>query len=84
MPSQINPTTPLTPIAAPPTALASLARGRDQITESEVEYVEGRIGGDSAKADQELEDLVQRAVKEVTAWNAEMGKRVEFVIRELA
>lgn len=49
-----------------------------------MEYVEGRIGGDSAKADQELEDLVQRAVKEVTAWNAEMGKRVEFVIRELA
>lgn len=57
---------------------------RGQIPEREVEYVEAWIGGDSEMTDGKVRDLVKKAIAEIKAWDEEMGKRVKFVIRELA
>lgn len=57
--------------------------GRGQITEREVECVEGRRGGDSEKAEEEVRTLLKGAIGEIKAWDPEMGKRMGFVTREM-
>lgn len=64
--------------------------GRGIIHELEVSYLHSPhqepafgSGGDLEKADKEVKALVKRALNEIKAWDKEVGKRVEFVVREV-
>jgi hypothetical protein len=60
--------------------LVNYSDERGGIRDSEVQFVDVEDG--KLVADEEIKDLLVKAVEEIKKWDGEVGQRVEFVLSE--